>query len=195
MKAAPSMLDFTVPKTNTAIDAVAIFLGSLFLVLGAKVSIPLPFTPVPITGQTFSVLVIGSMLGSTRAPLSVLLYVAYGIFGFPVFAENSSGVSILMGATGGYILGFVLAAYVIGKLSEKGWDRTAGKSLLAMTIGHALIFAIGLLWLIPFVGASQVLAKGFYPFILGSIVKTLLAGTTASVGWTALKKIKGSFHG
>jgi biotin transport system substrate-specific component len=188
----PSMWDFSISphfsKANLAVDALAVFLGSLFLILGAQVSIPLPFTPVPITGQTFSVLVIGSMLGVSRAPLAVLLYIAYGALGLPVFADHSGGVHVVMGATGGYIIGFIFSAMLIGYLSEKGWDRTYGKSILAMTLGHLLIFAFGLAWLVPFVGADQVLAKGFYPFILGTIVKTLLAGSTSAVGWIFLKK-------
>jgi biotin transport system substrate-specific component len=189
---APSMLDFALPKENLATDILAVFLGSLFLVLGSQVSIPLPFTPVPITGQTFSVLVMGSMLGAKRAPLSVLLYIFYGIFGLPVFADKSSGVSVLMGATGGYIFGFVICAYVGGKFAEKNWDRTFWKSMASMTVSQAFIFILGCLWLIPYVGPANILEKGFYPFVIVGIVKTLLAGSTTQVGWLLLKKWKGN---
>lgn len=189
-KTFPSMLDFSIPESRLITDALAVFLGSLFLVLGAKVSIPLPFTPVPITGQTFSVLVLGSVLGKKRAPLAVLSYVFYGILGFPVFADHHGGIHTLIGATGGYLFGFVLASWFIGYLCERGWDRSYIKSLFAMTLGHLLIFAIGLLWLVPFVGIQNILVMGFYPFILGTIVKTFLAASTSSVAWLGLKKLK-----
>ena len=185
----PSMMDFTFEKQSILVNALAVIAGSFLIVLSAQVYITLPFTPVPITAQTLSVLLVGSLLGSKRAPLSVLLYVLYGALGFPVFSEHSGGMQYLIGATGGYILGFVFASYVVGKFAELGWDRSLGKSLTVMTIAQALIFVPGLLWLGQFVGYANVLEQGFYPFIIGGIVKTLLAGSSSVLAWTLIKKL------
>jgi biotin transporter BioY len=189
----PSMFDSVVGslKSNLLVNTLAVFMGSLLIVLGAQIYITLPFTPVPITGQTLSVLVVGSLLGSSRAPLSVLLYILYGAIGFPVFSENSGGIQFLMGATGGYIFGFILCAYIVGKFTEKGWDRILGKSLFAMLLGQFLIFAPGLLWLSQYVGFENVLEKGFYPFVLGGVIKTLLAGSSSVLVWKLIEKLKG----
>jgi biotin transporter BioY len=190
----PSMIDSFLPQTleksNTLINALAVFAGSLLMVASAQVYITLPFTPVPITAQTLSVMVLGSLLGSKKGPLSVLLYVLYGALGFPVFSENSGGAHILVGATGGYILGFVLSAYIIGKFTERGWDRVLSKSLIAMFIGQFFIFVPGLLWLARYVGFENVLSQGFYPFVIGGIIKTLLAGTSSVLVWKLIDKLK-----
>ncbi|MES2769240.1 MAG: biotin transporter BioY [Bdellovibrionota bacterium] len=190
----PSIMDFALKnfaatKPNTLINALAVVAGSFLIVLSAQIYIPLPFTPVPITAQTLSVLLVGSLLGSKRAPLSVLLYVLYGALGFPVFSENSGGMQVLMGATGGYIFGFILAGYVVGKFTEMAWDKSLGKSLIAMTVAQLLIFVPGLLWLGQFVGYANVLEQGFYPFIIGGIIKTLLAGSSSVLAWTLIKKL------
>lgn len=189
----PSMFDSLLGielKNNALVNALAIVAGSLLIVLGAQIYITLPFTPVPITAQTLSVLLVGSLLGSKKAPMSVLLYIFYGALGFPVFSENSSGIQVLYGATAGYIFGFILAAYFVGRLSEKGWDRSLLKSLPIMLVGQLLIFVPGLLWLSQYVGLSSVLEKGFYPFVLGGIIKTLLAGSSSVLTWKLIKKLK-----
>lgn len=193
----PSMMDFSFSHTNVSLLAniLAIFVGSLVLVACANIYIPLPFTPVPITAQTLGVLTLASMTGAGRSTLSVLLYVMYGLVGFPVFAQNSAGFEILMGATGGYIFGFFIAAYVVGKFCEKGWDRTFPKSLVAMLLGQLLIFVPGLLWLGQFTGYAQVLEKGFYPFVIGGIVKTLLGASTSVLGWKLVHSLKNKFQG
>lgn len=191
-----SMLDFSLADSKPNIYAsfwinvLAIFLGSLAVVASAKIYIPLPFTPVPITAQTLAILTISSMMGSKRAPLAVLLYALYGILGFPVFAEGRSGLEGLYGATGGYLFGFVLSAYVVGKFCEKGWDRSFTKSFVAMLLGQLLIFVPGLLWLGQFVGYSQVLEKGFYPFVIGGAIKTLLGATTSVLAWKCIFNLK-----
>ncbi len=188
----PSMLDSVIGglRNNTLINTLAVVMGSLLIVLGAQIYITLPFTPVPITGQTLSVLVVGSLLGARRSVLSVMLYILYGAIGFPVFSENSGGLQFLMGATGGYIFGFALCAYVVGKFTEKGWDRTLVRSLSVMLLGQLLIFAPGLLWLSQYVGIENVLEKGFYPFVVGGIIKTLLAGSSSVLIWKLINKLK-----
>lgn len=192
----PSMLDsfLSQVKQSTLIDALSIFAGSLLMVACSQIYITLPFTPIPITAQTFSVLLLGSILGSKRAPLSILLYIAYGAVGFPVFSEHSGGMHVLIGPTAGYIFGFIISGFVIGKFSEKGWDRYLGKSLTAMFLGQLLIFVPGLLWLSKFVGFENILEQGFYPFVIGGIVKTLLAGSSSVLIWKLINKFKGEKH-
>jgi biotin transport system substrate-specific component len=104
-------------------DAVLVVTGSVFIALLAQVAIPLPFSPVPITGQTFAVLLVGVLLGSRRGGLGVLLYLLEGAAGLPFFAGGTAGLARLAGPTGGYLVGFVVAAIVVGLLAERGWDR------------------------------------------------------------------------
>jgi biotin transporter BioY len=173
-------------------NALSVIAGSLLIVLSAQAYIVLPFTPVPITLQTLSVMLLGSLLGSKKAPMSVLLYIVYGALGFPVFSEHSGGMHVLYGATAGYIFGFIITSYVVGKLSEKGWDRTLGKSTLVMLIAQLCIFVPGLLWLSRYVGFDNVLAQGFYPFVIGGIVKNLLASSSSVLAWKLIGKLKRS---
>ncbi len=147
--------------------------ASLLIALGAQVRIPLPFSPVPVTLQTFAVLLVGAQLGSRRGALAVLAYLAQGLVGLPVFAGWSGGVAHLLGPTGGYLLGFVAAAYLTGFLFERGWGArllTAGAALLA---GNVAIYALGLPWLALYVGAGRALALGLAPFIVGDVAKVV----------------------
>lgn len=167
-------------------DIASIFCGSLFVALAAQVAIPLPFSPVPITGQTLAVLLIGALLGSRRGASCVLAYLAEGSLGLPVFAGGAAGLARLFGPTGGYLLGFVVAAYVTGLLAERGWDRRAGTALLAMLLGNGVIYAFGLPWLAVFVGMGRALPLGLYPFVAGDLVKLALAALLLPSGWRAL---------
>ncbi|MEO5939630.1 MAG: biotin transporter BioY, partial [Candidatus Limnocylindrales bacterium] len=124
-----------------------IVVGTALIVLSARISIPLPFTPVPITGQTFGVLLVSGALGFRRGLLSVGLYVLIGSFGLPVFAEGRSGTSVILGASGGYIVGFLIAGSLVGRLAELGWDRRIVGALGAMAIGNVVIYLIGVPWL------------------------------------------------
>jgi biotin transport system substrate-specific component len=165
--------------------------GSLLVALMAQVSIPLPFTPVPITGQTFAVLLVGALLGSRHGALSVGLYLLEGALGLPVFAGGTVGIGRLLGPTGGYLLGFIAAAWVVGWLCEHGWDRRISTAALAMGIGNAIIYLFGLPWLAYFVGAEKVLMAGLFPFILGDLIKLALAATALPAGWGLIRKLKG----
>ncbi|MCS7251828.1 MAG: biotin transporter BioY, partial [Thermoflexus sp.] len=133
-------------------DAMLILGGSLFTALMAQISIPLPFTPVPITGQTLAVLLVGAALGSRRGALSIATYVLEGALGLPVFAGGTAGISRLQGPTGGYLIGFVAAALITGWLAERGWDRRPLSTALAMLAGNAVIYLFGLPWLALFLG-------------------------------------------
>src|SRR5690349_7669294 len=124
-----------------------VVLGALVIYLTAKVSIALPFTPIPITGQTFGVLLVGGALGFRRGLASVGLYVLIGVIGLPFFAEGQGGFSVILGASGGYILGFIVGGALVGRLAELGWDRRIVGAIGAMLVGNALIYAIGVPWL------------------------------------------------
>ena len=168
-------------------DVALIVGGSLLIALCAQVRIVLPFSPVPITGQTFAVLMIGALFGTWRGSLSVFLYIIIGMAGLPVFAMGV-GFAALKGFTGGYLIGFVPAAYIVGILAERGWDRRMGSTLLAMAFGNMAIYAFGLLWLCCLMGVNKsVLTMGLYPFIVGDLLKISLAAVLLPSGWKFLK--------
>lgn len=162
--------------------------ASLFAALtaaGAYIQVPMPFSPVPVTLQVFFVLLAGSMLKSKWGGLSMIVYTLLGIVGLPVFAGGSSGIGVLLGPTGGYITGFILAAYVIGKLSEKA--ENADKSglfinALNMSAGVLILYACGFIQLmfVAEIGPGTALALGVVPFLPGEIVKTAVAAYIAS---------------
>lgn len=163
--------------------------GSVLMALMAQIVIPLPFTPVPITGQTFGVLLTGALLGSRRGALSVVLYLLEGVLGLPVFAGGASGPGRLLGPTGGYLLGFVAAAWVTGYLCERGWDRRVLSATLAMGIGNGVIYLFGLLWLAYFVGPGRALMAGLWPFIPGDVVKIAMAAFALPPGWALVRTL------
>lgn len=160
--------------------------GTLLIALSAQVAIPLLFSPVPITGQTLAVLLTGALLGSRRGSLCLLLYLAEGAFGLPVFAGGMAGPARLLGPTGGYLVGFIPAAFLTGLLAERGWDRRVRTTLLVMLLGNAAIYAFGLPWLARFVGGERVLTSGLLPFIPGDLLKSILATTLLPSGWKLL---------
>jgi len=174
------------PAAAFAYDLALIAAGSALIALSAQVAIPLPLSPVPVTGQTFAVLLVASLLGRVRGTAAVLAYLAEGAAGLPVFAGAAAGPAALLGPTGGYLAGFTLGAYVCGFLAERGWDRTPLKTTASMILGNIAIFALALPWLARFVGASNVWALGFWPFIPGDIVKIGLAAALLPIGWKAL---------
>jgi biotin transport system substrate-specific component len=179
-------------KTSAALyDAALILGGSLFVGLSAQMAILLPFSPVPITGQTFAVLLLGAMLGARRGCLCMLAYIAEGAAGLPVFSLGQAGPAVLLGPRGGYIAGFVAAACVTGFLAEKGWDRRIISTILAMICGNIAIYAFGLLWLSFLMGFNpSTLAVGLYPFLLGDSLKILLAAVLLPAGWRLLPCIR-----
>jgi biotin transport system substrate-specific component len=179
-------------ETNLALDAVLVILGSLLMGLVAQLSIKLPFTPVPVTGQTLGVLVIGGALGSVRGALSMLLYLVWGAVGLPFFAEGRSGIELLAlsSATGGYLWGFVVAGYTVGLLAERKWDRGIGSSLGAMLVGEVIIFAFGVAWLSQALDLSlqDGLEAGLYPFVVGDVIKLAIAAGVLPVAWRAVAR-------
>lgn len=163
-------------------------LFNLVLIASAYVSIPLPWTPVPVTGQTFAVVLLAMSLGRVRALAITAAYLLEGGCGLPVFAGGASGIAALVGPTGGYLVGFLAAAGLVGWLADRGWDRSLGRSILAMTGGHAVIFALGLAQLSLFVPAGAVLASGLYPFLPGTVLKVALASGLLPAIWNWLDR-------
>ena len=174
----PSLLSQHFPNAHTSsvrsgswiINALTILTGSLMIALAAQVAIPLPFTPVPITGQTFGVLLIGLTFGRTRAVLSVATYLTAGLLGAPVFA--SAG---LLAPSSGYLLGMLVSAFCVGTLADRGWSRHWATAFAACFVSSIAIFACGLTVLGYFVGYDQVISLGLLPFIPGDLVKMTLA--------------------
>ena len=162
--------------------------GSLLIAAAAQVKLILPFTPVPVTGQTFAVLLIGALLGARRGAAAAMTYLALGVMGLPVFSAAPPGPAALFSPTAGYLAGFVGAAWVTGSLSERGWDRRPWTAALAMFIGSLVIFACGLLWLGRFTGWNSVLQTGLVPFIPGDLLKIVLATALLPTGWKLFGK-------
>ena len=221
-----TLADAVVPRSGILVDA-ALVVGFAFLTaVFAQIAIRFPGTTVPITGQTFAILVTGGALGSKRGALSMLVYMLMGMFLLPVFAPSSSLLNaetihfILPWAgtdglvwdmsSGGYIVGFILGAYLVGFLSERGWDRRARVSL-AMVVGNVSIYAFGLPWLAWFIAYSTIpgmdltyydaivgnnvldktLKGGLYPFIGGDAVKLLLASMVLPGAWELVRRFRG----
>ena len=168
-------------------DAVLVLAGTGLVALSAQASVPLPWTPVPLSLQTFAVLLTGASLGLVRGGLSVLLYLAAGMAGVGWFAEGRSGWQF---ASFGYLIGFVVAAALVGKLAERGGDRTVLRTAGTMLLGNAVIYVLGVGWLMSFahVGLSQGLALGFTPFVVGDLVKTAVAAGVLPATWSLVNR-------
>ena len=175
-------------KTSVATDIALVVGATLFLALCARISIPLPGTPVPITGQTFGVLLTGMLLGCRRGALALALYLAEGGVGLPVFAGGSFGFVHLIGPTAGYLWSYPFAAALMGLLAERGWDRRPATSALAMAIGSTLILAAGTLYLALFIGdLHKAFLMGAAPFVLGDAIKMLAATFLVPAGWKTVR--------
>lgn len=188
--ATPTTLLATLWPQRTLARAIAIAVaGSLLLALSAKVQVP--FWPVPMTMQTLVVLVLAASLGAKLGTATVLLYLAEGAIGLPVFAgtpEKGIGLAYMMGPTGGYLAGFVVAAALVGWLAERGWDRSIGWLLLAMAAGHLVIFALGYTWLATLVGPEKAWLLGVAPFYAATLFKTALGALALPVAWRTLAR-------
>lgn len=148
--------------------------------------------PVPITGQTFAVLLTGALLGSRRGALSQLSYLAIGATGIPYWFAlgGTPGIARLIGPTGGYLIGFVAVAFLVGWLAERGWDRRVWTAALAMLAGEAVLYVFGLSWLVRFVPGDKVLQAGLYPFIIGDLIKVAAAALILPSGWILLRRFR-----
>lgn len=158
-------------------SAMQILCASLLLAILAQIKIPLFFSPVPLTGQTFGVLLIGACLGSRVGALSVLAYIAEGCMGLPVFAGGNSGILYFFGTSTGYLMGFVIQAFLVGKITENQTSFHSVKMFIVMLLSCLIQMSLGTLWLSNFVSWENVLMMGFYPFIPGEVLKSLAVTT------------------
>ena len=181
-----------VPRTGLLVDALLVCAGAAFVALCAQISFHLGFTPVPITLQTFAVLLVASAYGPLLGTASLALYMLVGIAGAPVYAEQKQGCDVFTGANGGYIVGFVVAAARTGYLAERGWDRRFSTSVTVMLTGSVVIYACGLVWLHHDLGVSwtKALELGLYPFVPGDVVKLYLAALALPGAWRLVERIK-----
>jgi biotin transport system substrate-specific component len=203
-------------------DAVLILAGTALLILGAYVTFAVPafqlgqlYVPVneyvPLTLQTFGVLFTGALLGARRGLSATGLYLLLGIVGIPVFAAGADGVHragldtivavdggrLVLGATGGYLIGFLVASAVVGSLAERGWDRRLARSLAAMAIGSAIIYTIGVAWLAlaADLALTDALTFGLWPFLPGDVVKLLAGAALLPLGWRLVSGRASGVHG
>ncbi len=188
MTTAPTMTlaDAVLPQGKLLRDTLLVVGFSLLLAGASQVAIPLPFTPVPVTLQTLAVLLTGMALGWKRGALAVLAYLGQGFVGLPVFAGGSLGVAHLFGPTGGYLVGFVAAAALVGLLAERRFDRRPSTTVLAMVAGTMVIQLCGAAWLSLYVGAAAAVAQGVVPFLVGDALKVVAAAAGLPLAWKAL---------
>lgn len=175
----------TVPRTGIVTDVGLVTLGAALIAGSAQISIALPFTPVPITGQTFAVLLVGASLGTARGGASGVLYVLLGIAGAPVYAHGAEGWAVITGASGGYLISYPFAAALTGRLAERRWDRRFSSAIGAMLSGSILIYLFGLPWLAVVLGTGleKTLELGLYPFVPGDTFKLYLAAALLPAAW------------
>lgn len=178
-----TLADAALPRVGFLRDVLLVVGASLVTAVAARVAIPLPGTPVPLTGQTFAVLLAGATLGARRGALSQALYLAQGALGLPVFAGGLAGPLVLAGPTGGFLLAFPLAAAVTGLCAERGWDRRFVTTLAAMLLGSAVILLTGTLLLARFVPAGRLPVAGLLPFVPGDVVKAVAAALLLPTAW------------
>ncbi len=184
-----TLADFLVPisvgeRLNARVRHILLIAtGALFIYLTARFAIPRD--PIPWTGQTFGILVVGGALGARRGFAAIALYVLLGLIGLPFFAEGKGGTAVILGPSGGYLIGFLLAGTLVGRLAELGWDRRIGGAIAMMLIGTFVIYAIGLPWLSysRHLSMADTIASGLTPFIAWDAVKLLIAAGIFPVTW------------
>ncbi len=176
------------PRAKIVRDCLVVGVTPLILALLGRFVIPLPFSLVPITGQTFGVLVLGAVLGWQRAILGLGLFLLSGGLGVPFFSGGGSGWAHLFGPSGGYLVGFMAAAALMGWMSERyRMDRQFARAWTLFFVGHTVIFTFGVLWLSLWVGFDQAVLTGFVPFVPGEIIKTTFAAAATKMAWSASK--------
>jgi biotin transport system substrate-specific component len=181
------------PRGSLLVDAALVVAGTALVAAAAQISVKLPFTPVPITGQTFAVLLVGAALGAARGAASLGLYFLLGIVGAPIYAHHDSGWDVITSASGGYIVGFILAAAVTGWLAERRWDRRFSSSIGAMLTGNVIIYLVGLPWLAAVLNTNleKTLEYGLYPFVPGDTFKLYLAAVALPAAWLGVQRAGG----
>lgn len=185
-----TLSDFVLHGTNRrhalVRDGLLVLAASMLVAVCAKVQVP---GPIPMTLQTFAVVLVGAMLGSKHGAAAILAYLLEGAAGLPVFAGPVAGPAYFAGPTAGYLLGFVVAAWVVGKLAEHGWDRRFFAALGVFALGHVLVLALGFAWLAAQAGAQAAFITGVWVFLPGAAVKTLLAAVALPVAWKRVRSL------
>jgi biotin transport system substrate-specific component len=181
------------PRSRLLTNVLLVLGGAGFVTLCAQIEIHLGFTPVPITLQTFAVLLVGAGLGALMGTASLALYLLVGMMGAPVYAGGEGGWEWVKGATGGYLVGFVVAAGVVGLLAEKRLDRRVSTAVTALLTGNVIVYLFGLPWLAHVGGYSwqKTLELGLYPFVVGDLLKLYLAGALLPAAWGLVARLKG----
>ncbi len=185
------LLGVVFPRSK-AITAALVFGFALFTAAMAQFVIPLGFTPVPITGQTLAVLLAGGVLGANAGAASQALYVVMGAVGLPFFADAKGGWTVATGSTAGYLVGFVVAAWLVGRLAERDQDRSVSTALGAFLLGSVTIYLFGVPWLANVIGANwnRAAELGAYPFIAGDLVKVAIAGSLLPMAWRLVDRTR-----
>ena len=174
--------------SSTLQKIITVTIGSILIALLAQLRIPLPFTPVPITGQTLGVLLVAGVLGSRLGIASLGLYLLSGLAGLPVFTGWGFGMAHLVSPTGGYLVGFIAAAYTVGLLAEHGWSRQWLRVTGMFIIGEFIIYLFGITYLATFVGLQNALIQGVWPFLIGDLLKAALAAGLLPTAWHFIRK-------
>lgn len=188
------LADALVGRRSLVIDTALIVAGAAVVAVFAQLTVPL--WPVPVTGQTLAVMIVGTALGARRGAAALLVYLAVGLMGLPVFADFTGGPLAMLKPSFGFVIGFVFTAFVIGWLAERNWDRRFWRALLAFGLATLIPFVFGLPHLAIVLGnlgydngSAAVLAAGFTPFILGGAVKAVLAATITPLAWLPVRRI------
>jgi biotin transport system substrate-specific component len=174
-------------------NVVTVLAATALTTLCAQISIPIPGSPVPVTGQTFAVLLSAAAIGPVRGALAQLLYVGLALVGMPVLAHGASGSSVVFGATGGYLLGFVVASVAVGYLARAGWSRTPVRVFVAYLAGSAIIYAFGVPVLLHVSGQplSWAIYYGMTVFLVGDLIKAALAAGILPLAWKGVSRLEG----
>lgn len=187
---ATSLRSSLIPRTTALTNAVLVVSGVLGLAALAQVAIPVPGSPVPVTGQTLGVLILGTTYGSSLGFTTFALYMLAGVAGAPVFANSGHGLDRIVGATGGYLVGMLIATFVLGQFARFRLDQKFLTALPSMLVGTVITFAFGLVWLHQYTGKSWswTISAGLTPFIVGEALKIAIAGTSLPTIWRVVNR-------
>ena len=190
---ATSLRSSLIPRSTALSHAVLVVSGVLGLAALAQIAIPVPGSPVPVTGQTLGVLILGTAYGSTLGTTTFAMYLLAGIAGAPVFAKGEDGLDQIVGATGGYLIGMLVATFVLGQLARFRLDQKFLTALPSMLIGTVITFSFGLVWLYQYAPKGQepwswTIEKGLAPFIVGEVLKIAIAGTALPAIWRVVNR-------
>jgi biotin transport system substrate-specific component len=191
---APSLVLADLWSRTRVADAVTVVSAAGLTALSAQIALPVPGSPVPVTGQTLAVLLTAAALGPARGALGQLVYLLAALVGLPVLAQGAGGASAVFGATGGYLLGFVVAGAIVGRLARGGWSRTPVRVFASYAVGSVVIYAFGatVLALVTSHDLAWAVQKGVLPFLAGDGLKALLAAGLLPLAWAAVRRIGGS---